>query len=126
MPGVGPMTALAIEAFATDLDTFRTGRDFFAWLGLVPWQKSSGVNERHGRVSKAGQSDIRCLLIIGGMPRLNWLGRKSVREGSWLAKMIARKPRMLVAIALANKMVRSIWAVLTRKEDFRDPVPVAV
>jgi len=65
-------------------------------------------------------------LIIGAMSRLNWLGRKSVREGSWLAKMIARKPRMLVAIALANKMARSIWAMLTRKEDFRDPVPGAV
>lgn len=121
MPGVGPMTALAIEAFAPDLDSFRNGRDFAAWLGLVPRQRSSGGKERHGRVSKAGQADIRRLLIIGAMSRLNWMGRRSIREGSWLARMAARKPRMLAAIALANKMARGIRAMLTRHEDYRDP-----
>lgn len=121
MPGVGPMTALAIEAFAPDLNSFRNGRDFAAWLGLVPRQRSSGGKERHGRVSKAGQSDIRRLLIIGAMSRLNWMGRRSIREGSWLAKIAARKPRMLAAIALANKMARGIWAMLTRHEDYRNP-----
>ena len=59
------------------------------------------------------------------MARLNWLGRKSIPEGSWLARMAARKPRMLVAIALANKMARTIWAVLTKNEDYRDPVKAA-
>ena len=63
-------------------------------------------------MSKAGQADIRRLLITGAMSRLTWLGRKSIREGSWLARMLARKPRMLVAIALANKMARTIWALL--------------
>jgi transposase len=121
MPGVGPMTALAIEAFAPDLGSFRNGRDFAAWLGLVPRQRSSGGKERHGRVSKAGQSDIRRLLIIGAMSRLNWMGRRTIREGSWLARIAARKPKMLVAIALANKMARGIWAMLTRNEDYRDP-----
>ena len=55
------------------------------------------------------------------MSRLNWLGRKSIPEGSWLARMLATKPKMLVAIALANKMARAIWAMLTKKEDYRDP-----
>jgi transposase len=116
MPGVGPLTALAVEAFAPDMATFRRGRDFSAWLGLVPRQHSSGGKERLGRVSKAGQADIRRLLIIGAMSRLNWLGRRSIPEDSWLARMLARKPRMLVAIALANRMARAIWAMSTKKE----------
>jgi len=121
MPGVGPLTALAVEAFAPDMATFRRGRDFSAWLGLVPRQHSSGGKERLGRVSKAGQADIRRLLIVGAMSRLNWLGRRSIPEGSWLARMLARKPRMLVAIALANRMARAIWAMSTKKESYRDP-----
>jgi transposase len=121
IPGVGPLTALAVEAFAPPMENFRCGRDFAAWLGLVPRQFSSGGKERLGRISKAGQADIRRLLIIGAMSRLNWLGRKSIPEGSWLARMAARKPRMLVAIALANKMARTIWAMLTKNEDYRDP-----
>lgn len=123
MPGVGPLTAMAVEAFAPDMASFKCGRDFAAWLGLVPRQHSSGGKERLGHVSKQGQSDIRRLLIIGAMSRLNWLGRKSIPKGSWLARMLAKKPRMLVAIALANKMARAIWAMLTRNEDYRNPDP---
>lgn len=123
MPGVGPLTALAVEAFAPDMSSFKSGRDFAAWLGLVPRQHSSGGKERLGRVSKEGQADIRRLLIIGAMSRLNWLGRKTIPKGTWLARMLARKPRMLVAVALANKMARAIWAMLTRNEDYRNPAP---
>ncbi|WP_050789538.1 IS110 family RNA-guided transposase [Roseibium aggregatum] len=108
MPGIGPMSALAVEAFAPPMESFRRGRDFAAWLGLVPRQHSSGGKERLGRISKAGQADIRRLLIVGAMSRLNWLGRKTISEKSWLSQMLARKPRMLVAIALANKMARTI------------------
>ncbi len=125
IPGVGPLTALAVESFAPPMENFRCGRDFAAWLGLVPRQFSSGGKERLGRISKAGQSDIRKLLIIGAMSRLNWLGRQSIPEGSWLARMVERKPRMLVAIALANKMARTIWAMLTRHEDYRVPTQAA-
>jgi transposase len=126
IPGVGPLTALAVEAFAPPMDSFRRGRDFAAWLGLVPRQFSSGGKERLGRISKAGQADIRRLLIIGAMSRLTWLTRKSITEGSWLARMAARKPKMLVSIALANKMARTIWAVLTKNEDYRVPTQAAV
>ena len=125
MPGVGPMTALAVEAFAPAMTTFRCGRDFAAWLGLVPRQFSSGGKDRFGRVSKAGQVDIRRLLIIGAMARVSWAGRRPPGPGSWLGRMLARKPRMLVAIALANKMARRIWAMLTKEEDYRDPVLAA-
>jgi transposase len=125
IPGVGPLTSLAVEAFAPPMESFRCGRDFAAWLGLVPRQHSSGGKERLGRISKAGQSDIRRLLIIGAMSRLNWLGRKTIAEGSWLARISVRKPRMLVAIALANKMARTMWAMLTKGEDYRVPAQTA-
>ena len=121
MPGVGPLTAVAVEAFGPDMSQFKTGRDFAAWLGLVPKQHSSGGKERLGRMTKAGQADIRRLLIIGAMSRLNWLGQRSIIEGSWLSRMLARKPKMLVAIALANKMARQMWAMMMKNEDYRNP-----
>lgn len=113
--------AIAVEAFAPPMDCFRRGRDFAAWLGLVPRQFSSGGKQRLGRVSKAGQADIRRLLIIGAMARVNWASRKPPVKGSWLARMLEKKPRMLVAIALANKMARAIWAMLVREEDYNEP-----
>lgn len=87
---------------------------------MVPKQHSTGGKQRLGRISKAGQSDIRRLLIIGAMSRLNWLGRKSIKEASWLDRIQGRKPRLLVAVALANKMARMIWAIATKKELYRD------
>ncbi|KXV80044.1 transposase, partial [Acetobacter malorum] len=104
-----------------DLQSFRRGRDFAAWLGLVPRQFSSGGKERLGKISKAGQADIRRLLIMGAMTQVNWASRKAPAPGSWLARMLARKPGMLVAIALANRMARAIWAMATKQEDYRDP-----
>ena len=74
-----------------------------------------------GRMTRAGQADIRRLLIVGAMSRLTPLGRRRIAEGSWLSRMLARKPKMLVAIALAGKMARQLWAMLTRNEDYRDP-----
>jgi len=121
MPGVGPLTAVAVEAFGPDMAQFKKGRYFAAWLSLVPRQHSSGGKERLGRMTKAGQADIRRLLIIGAMSRLNWLGQRSIVEGSWLSRMLARRPKMLVAIALANKMARQLWAMLTKNEDYKDP-----
>ncbi len=137
MPGVGPMTAPAIEAFAPAMSAFRSGRHFAAWLGLVPRQMSSGGKERLGRTSKMGQRDIRRLLIIGAMSRLNWMGSRSIAEGSWLSRLRARKPKMLVAIALTNserrgatgssppRTARGIWAMLTKGEDYRGELAVA-
>lgn len=126
MPGVGPITAMAIETFAPPMGNFRRGRDFAAWLGLVPVQQSTGGKQVLGRTSKMGQRDIRRLLITGAMTVVRWASRKGAREGSWLAHMLARKPRMLVAIALANKMARSVWAMLDKGEIYKDPVAVAV
>ncbi len=125
IPGVGPLTAVAIEAFAPSMKSFRRGRDFSAWLGLVPKQHSSGGKARLGKVSKAGQIDIRRLLIVGAMACTGWMGRKSIQDGSWLCRLLNRKPKMLTAIALANKMARTIWALMTKEEDYRDPAMTA-
>ena len=75
-----------------------------------------------GKTSKMGQRDIRRLLIIGAMAVVRSAARSGASEGSWLARMLARKPRMLVAIALANKMARSVWAMLVKQENYRDPM----
>jgi transposase len=125
MPGVGPIAALAIETFAPPMESFKCGRDFAAWLGLVPLQKSTGGKQRLGKTSKMGQRDIRRLLIVGAMAVVRWACRRGALQGSWLARMLGKKPRMLVAIALANKMARRVWAMLTKQEDYRDPVMVA-
>lgn len=121
IPGVGPVTAMAIEAFAPAMESFARGRDFSAWLGLVPRQHSSGGKQRLGRTSKMGQRDIRRLLISGAMSIIHWRGRNGGKPGSWLARMLACKSRMLTAIALANKLARIIWAIMTRKDVYRDP-----
>ena len=125
MPGIGPVTAMAIEAFAPAMATFKRGRDFAAWLGLVPRQNSSGGKQVLGGISKMGQRDIRRLLIIGAMAVLRSVVRKELPAGSWLAAMLSRKPRKLVAIALANKMARAAWAMLSRNEDYRAPISIA-
>ena len=125
MPGIGHVTAAAIEAFAPPMATFKRGRDFAAWLGLVPRQHSTGGKARLGRTSKMGQRDIRRLLIIGAMTVVRWAVRKGAAEGSWLARMMAKKPRLVVAIALANKMARSVWAMLSKDEEYRGSALVA-
>jgi transposase len=125
MPGVGLQTALAIEAFAPDMKAFKRGRDFSAWLGLVPKQHSTGGKERLGRVSKMGQKDIRSLLIIGAMSVINAATRFGTPKGSWLARILERKPKMLVAITLANRMARGIWAMLMKKENYQAPMAAA-
>lgn len=121
MPGIGQVCAMAIASFAPEMREFRRGRDFAAWLGLVPRQHSSGGKHKLGRTSKMGQRDIRRLLIVGAMSVVHWKGRDGGRPGSWLSRMLARKPRKLVAIALANKMARMVWAMLIGETDYRDP-----
>jgi transposase len=125
MPGVGPVTAMAVEAFAPSLSVFRRGRDFAAWLGLVPKQNSSGGKQVLGHTSKMGQRDIRRLLIMGAMSVIHWFSRNTPEADTWLGRLLRRKPRQLAAIALANKMARSLWAMETRQEIFRDPRLVA-
>ena len=125
IPGVGPITATAIVALAPPVETFRTGRDFAAWLGLTPLQRSTGGNQRLGATSKMGERTIRRLLIIGGSAVVRQACMRGAPEGWWLARMLARKPRMLVTVALANKTARIVWALLSKGEVYRAPVAAA-
>ncbi|SFA45306.1 Transposase IS116/IS110/IS902 family protein [Paracoccus halophilus] len=122
MPDVGPITALAVETFAPPMEQFRRGRDFAAWLGLVPRQHSSGGKQRLGKTSKMGQRDIRRMLIIGATAVIRWASRRGAPKGSWLARMLERKPIPVVAVSQANKMARGIRAMPTRGESYRGPV----
>src|SRR3954452_14446115 len=93
IPGIGAVTAAAFTALAPPAETFRRGRDFAAWLGLTPVQRSSGGKERLGKTSKMGERSLRRLLIIGASAVARWAARKGVPAGSWLGRMLARKPR---------------------------------
>ena len=126
IPGVGPIAATAILALAPPIETFRKSRDFAAWLGLTPRQHSTGGKQRLGSISRMGERSIRRLLIIGGSSIVRQARRFGAPEGSWLERMLARKPRMLVSVALANKMARMVWALLTKREDHRAPAALAV
>jgi transposase len=125
IPGIGPVTAGAVAAFAPDLDTFDSGRNFAAWLGLVPRQKSTGGKARLGSVSKMGQTDTSRLLIVGVMSVIRRVVRRGGSTNRWLAALLARKPKMVAAVALANKMARMIWAFSTKQENYRMALPGA-
>src|SRR4051794_29238801 len=103
IPGIGPIAATAITALVPAPEGFRAGRDFAAWLGLTPLQTSTGGKQKLGAVSKMGERTIRRLLILGASAVVRWAGQRGTPAGSWLARMLARKPKMLVTVALANK-----------------------
>ncbi|NRP74956.1 hypothetical protein ILFOPFJJ_05879 [Ensifer psoraleae] len=124
IPGVGPIPAAAIAALAPPAETFAKGRDFAAWLGLAPLQKSTGGKQKLGASSKMGERTLRRLLIIGSMAVIKQAARRGAPKGSWLEQMLARKPRMLVAVALANKMARIVWALLMKQESYKAPAAV--
>jgi len=119
IPGVGPITATALVALAPAVSQFRRGRDFAAWLGLTPKEHSSGGKQRFGATSKMGERTLRRLLIMGATAVVQHFGRRNPTSGSWLAQMLSRKPRMLVIVALANKMARIVWAMMTTGSNYR-------
>jgi transposase len=125
IPGIGPITATALAALAPPPESFAKGRDFAAWLGLVPRQHSSGGKQKLGAISRMGERTLRRLLIIGASAVVLHASKRGAPVGSWLAQMLARKPRMLVTVALANKTARIVWAVLTRNEVYRAPALAA-
>lgn len=122
MPGIGPITASAIVATIGDARQFRTGRDLAAWLGLTPLNKSSGGKERLGKITKKGDRYIRKLLIIGMTSRALMAKNKPEKADIWTAKMLAEKPFRLATVAMANKSARVIWALLSRREEYRQQV----
>lgn len=125
IPGVGPIIATAVTALVPAPQNFPAGRAFAAWLGLTPLEKSTGGKRKLGAVSKRGERTLRRLLIIGASAVVQQASRRGAPKGSWLAQMLARKPKMLVTVALANKMARIVWALLVKGDVYRAPVVAA-
>jgi len=119
IPGIGPLTASAITAAVSDASAFKSGRQFAAWLGLVPRQNSTGGKDRLGGITKAGDRYIRRLLVIGATGLIRYRRRNVPGGLEWLNGLLTRKPARLVTVALANKMARIAWAVLSRGEIYR-------
>jgi transposase len=122
IPGIGVVTASAIIAAIGDGKQFRSGREFAAWVGLVPRQNSSGGKEQLGRISKKGNFYLRQLLVIGATTQLLGNRRERAPGGSWYDQLLRRKPARVATVALANKTARIVWAVLTRGENYRASV----
>ncbi len=121
IPGIGPIIASALAASVPDASTFDSGRQFAAWLGLVPRQHSTGGKQRLGPITKTGDRYLRRLLVIGATGLIRYR-RANVPGGlPWLQAMLARKPARLVSVALANKMARIVWAILARGGSYRVP-----
>ncbi|MBN8974975.1 MAG: IS110 family transposase [Rhizobiales bacterium] len=121
IPGIGVICATALEALAPAAESFGRSRDFAAWLGLTPRQKSSGGKTRLGATSRMGQRDLRRLLICGAVAVVRWALRKGAPEGSWLARMVSRKPPLLTAVALANRTARIAWALMAHGSVYNIP-----
>jgi transposase len=119
IPGVGPITASAIVATVGDGQQFRSGRQFAAWIGLVPRQNSSGGKARLGRISKRGDAYLRRLLVHGARAVVRWRRTDTAPSWRWLAGLVSRRPTNVATVALANKTARIAWAILTRQETYR-------
>ncbi len=117
IPGIGPLIASAISATVADPTVFRSGREFAAWLGLTPRQKSTGGKQRLGRITRKGDQYLRRLLIVGAQTVL--LRSKMARTDPWIKGLLARCARLKVAVALANKTARIAWAVMVKGESYR-------
>jgi len=124
IPGVGPIGALSF-ALCVDAKQFESGRHFAAWLGLVPQEKSTGGKQRMGGISRAGNERLRELLVLGATAVVQHAKPGRPGASAWLLKLLERKPRKLAAVALANKMARIVWAMLTSGEAYRRTTPVA-
>ena len=119
VPGIGTLIASVVAASAPDPGVFKSGRDFAAWLGLTPRQHSSGGKEKLGAITKQGNRYIRKMLVVGATSVLRVVGKRKGALADWINALRARKPERLAAVALANKLARICWAIMTTGESFR-------
>ena len=125
IPGVGPMLATALVASIADPQAFRSGRNFSAWIGLVPKQHSSGGKDRLGSISKQGDRYLRSLCMAGALAVIRYAKINGTKHRPWLKALLARRPTKVAAIALANKIARMVWAMMARGERYKEPVALA-
>jgi transposase len=125
IPGVGPALATALIASVADPKAFRSGRDFSAWIGLVPKQNSSGGKDRLGSISKQGDRYLRSLFTAGALAVIRYAKIHGTKHRPWLAALLARRPTKVAAIALANKLARMAWAMMAKGERYRQPAALA-
>lgn len=118
IPGIGVMTATALTAAVADASVFRNGREMAAWLGLVPRQRSTGGRTTLLGISKRGDRYLRTLLIHGARSAIRVAPRRKDRRSRWVLGVAERRGQNLAAVALANKNVRTAWALLARSESF--------
>lgn len=124
-PGVGPVLATALVATVADPKVFRSGRNFSAWIGLVPKQHSSGGKDRLGSISKQGDRYLRGLFVAGALAVIRYAKIHGTKHRPWLTALLARRPTKVAAIALANKIARMVWAMMARGERYKTPVALA-
>jgi transposase len=122
IPGVGIITATALSAAVTDPSIFRSGREFAAFLGLVPRQNSSGGKDRLGRISKMGDGYLRKLLVVGATSVIRRARTGTTGTAPWIRSLLERRPARVVTVAMANKTARIVWAVLARGDIYRAPI----
>ena len=125
IPGVGPALATALVASVADPKVFRSGRDFSAWIGLVPKQHSSGGKDRLGHISKRGDRYLRSLFTTGALAVIRYAKIHGTKHRPWLTALLARRPTKVAAIALANKIARMAWAMMARGERYKQPAALA-
>ena len=124
-PGVGPVLATALVATVADPKIFRSGRNFSAWIGLVPKQHSSGGKNRLGSISKQGDRYLRSLFVIGALAVIRYAKIHGTKHRPWLTALLARRPAKVAAIALANKIARMVWAIMAKGVRYKEPVALA-
>jgi transposase len=118
-PGIGPIGAISFSLKVSDPKAFRSGRHFAAWLGLTPKENSTGGRHRQGRISRQGDEGLRKLLVLGATAVIRFA--TAGRASPWLINLLARRPKKLAAVALANKMARTLWAMMVSGEIYRRP-----
>jgi transposase len=125
IPGVGPALATALVASIADPKAFRPGRDFSAWIGLVPKQNSSGGRDRLGNISKRGDRYLRSLFTTGALAVIRYAKIHGTKHQPWLAALLTRRPTKVAAIALANQIARMAWAIMAKGERYKGPAALA-